>query len=173
MAEKAGPPRPYGSAIASLLRVLLRHWPHPPLAARRAALWLIFALILGALGVNKQLDLQTLLTDIARLIARYQGWYNQRQLVQVAFLFILASAGLVTALILYRIARGQLRDFRVALLGITLLIVFVFARAASFHHIDHLIGKELIGVRVNGLLELPGIILVGAAAFLRRRAARK
>jgi len=56
MAEKSGPRRPYGASIAALVRVLRRHWPNPPVVARRAALWLILSFLMFALGINKQLD---------------------------------------------------------------------------------------------------------------------
>ena len=38
--------------------------------------WSVLTVLMLLLGVNKQLDLQTLLNDIGRRIARSEGWYN-------------------------------------------------------------------------------------------------
>jgi hypothetical protein len=39
------------------------------------------------LGINKQLDLQTALTEFGRVLADNQGWYDKRQVVQVWFIW--------------------------------------------------------------------------------------
>jgi hypothetical protein len=49
---------------------------------RRA--WLAISALFLALGINKQLDLQSALTEAGRVLAHYQGWFEQRQLVQLA-----------------------------------------------------------------------------------------
>src|SRR6476659_1098397 len=49
---------------------------------RRA--WLAISVLFLFLGVNKQLDLQTALTEAGRYLAHYKGWYEQRQVVQLA-----------------------------------------------------------------------------------------
>ena len=45
--------------------------------------WLVLAVLLFVLGVNKQLDLQSWLTQFGRDSALSQGWYEQRQRVQI------------------------------------------------------------------------------------------
>lgn len=170
--EKSGPPRPYRQSVPAMVRVLIRQWPRPPVPARRAALWFGLAVLLFTLGVNKQLDLQSLLTDVGRVLAHDQGWYQQRRAVQVVFIAcvgLLGAGGLGAVLWL---ARGQLADFRLALAGMVLLTGFVLIRASSFHHVDALIGVRVAGIRLNGVLELGGITLVAVAAARRLRRAR-
>jgi hypothetical protein len=171
MVEKAGPPRPYRQAIGALWRVVRKHWPAPPAPARRAGLWLLLALLLAALGVNKQLDLQSLLTEIGRVTAIESGWYENRRAVQVGFI----GATLVTAALcvaaLWWLVRGHLRDFRLALGGMVLLLGFVIVRATSFHDMDSLIRASVGGITVNWVLELGGIALVAVAAAKRLRQA--
>ncbi|MCX4241091.1 hypothetical protein [Paraliomyxa miuraensis] len=171
MVEKAGPPRPYRHAIAALWRVVRRHWPRPPAPARRAGLWVLLAAILAVLGVNKQLDLQSLITELGRIAAIEGGWYEQRRPIQVGFIgaVLVAGAGLVVAL--GWLARGHLRDFRLALGGMVVLVTFVVLRATSFHHIDILIGTRVAGLELNWVLELGGISLVAVAAGRRLRQA--
>jgi hypothetical protein len=167
MVEKSGKPRPYRQAIPALLRVLKRHWPRPPGPARRAALWLVMGSLLFALGVNKQLDLQSLVTDLGRVLAHDQGWYQQRRTVQIAFIAIVGLIGAIGLGGVVWLARGQLADFRLALGGMVFLCAFVLARASSFHHVDILIHTEFVGVQLNWLFELTGIVLVGVAAGRR------
>lgn len=171
MVEKAGPARPYLKSIAALLRVVRRHFPRPPAPARRAALWLVLAMTLAMLGVNKQLDLQSLLTDIGRVMAHRDGWYEQRRTVQATFivLVLLGAAGGMAGLVW--LVSGHVADFRLALGGMLFLMVFVLLRASSFHGMDTLIGTSFAGVRVNWVLELSGIGIVGYAAARRLRQA--
>ena len=67
---------------------------------RRA--WRSISILFFFLGINKQLDLQTALTEAGRYLAYYQGWYEQRQLVQLAFIALIAViclASVITLLI--------------------------------------------------------------------------
>lgn len=171
MVEKAGPPRPYRQAIGALVRVVRKHWPDPPAPARRAGLWLLLAFVLLGLGINKQLDLQSLLTEIGRVTAIESGWYENRRAVQVGFIgaVLVTAAGCVVAL--WWFARGHLRDFRLALGGMVVLLGFVVVRATSFHDMDAFIREDLVGLEVNAVLELGGIALVAVAAAQRLRRA--
>lgn len=169
MVEKAGPPRPYRQAIGALWRVVRKHWPAPPAPARRAGLWLLLAFLLAALGVNKQLDLQSLLTEIGRVTAIESGWYENRRAVQVGFIgaTLVTAAAAVAAL--WWLVRGHLRDFRLALGGMVLLLGFVIVRATSFHDMDALIRSDVGGLELNWVLELGGIVIVAVAAGRRLR----
>ena len=48
--------------------------------------WRAISVMFIALGLNKQLDLQTAFTEIGRMVAVQQGWYGERQIVQVWFI---------------------------------------------------------------------------------------
>jgi hypothetical protein len=145
-------------------------------AARRArggerSFWWLVALGLLLLGVNKQLDLQTDLTDFFRAQAHAQGWYGARRAVQANFITALA---LVTIAILAGLAwltRRARAGVRMALAGVAVLGAFVLLRAASFHHVDRALAAQLGGTRLHLLVELGGIAVVafGALLSLRRR----
>ena len=47
--------------------------------------WIGTSILLVLLGLNKELDLQTVLTDTARYLAHYEGWYDYRRIVQGLF----------------------------------------------------------------------------------------
>lgn len=138
-----------------------------PGAERR--FWWALAVVLLLLGINKQLDLQTWLTQFARDRALADGWYAHRQVMQVIFIAWLATVGAV--LLRWLAARlGNLhRSTRLAAMGLLVLGVFVLMRAASFHHIDVLLSLNFSNVRVNAVLELSGIgvIIYAAGCYLR------
>ncbi len=136
--------------------------------------WATLAALMLFLGINKQLDLQSLLTQTGRDLAKAEGWYEVRQWVQLIFVVALAVGGLIGVHIFVRTARHRSSGLQVALAGCVLLGVFVLLRAASFHHVDRLIGLVIAGARLNTILELGGITIVasGAILALRRSAAR-
>lgn len=120
---------------------------------------------MAALTINKQLDLQSLLTALGRRVAQDGGWYDARRTVQRAFIIaiILAAGGVLGLMLLHlRRATGWVK---LAGVGLTFLIVFVTTRAASFHHMDAMIGAEWAGIRVNHVLELAGTTLIAVGAI--------
>ena len=143
-----------------------------PGICRQRIFWALASALLLALAVNKQLDLQSALTAAGRCLARAQGWYENRRVVQAAFILGLAVAGLVALLLLTRLLRGTLRHTGLALLGLVFVTMFVVVRAAGFHHMDALINTWIAGVKLNWALELPGPLIVLAAALRESRRGR-
>jgi hypothetical protein len=133
-------------------------------AGSNRRIWTAVSVILALLGVNKQLDLQSLLTQIGRDLARDEGWYEFRQRVQATFLVLLALATAGTAVMAIRICRGRGPAVAVGAIGMIFLLAFIFARALSFHAGDRLIRYELAGLRLNWILELGGIALIALGA---------
>lgn len=128
--------------------------------------WAILALLLLALAVNKQLDLQSAITAMGKCLARAQGWYGQRHVVQLAFLAAIAGGSVAVILISLWRLRQQLRRHVIALLGVVILLAFVMARALSFHHIDRLLGVSKLGVTNNFIFENAGLFLIAVNAIL-------
>ena len=48
-------------------------------AGRERGFWVATAIVMVLLGINKQLDLQSDLTDLARTAAHSEGWYVWRR----------------------------------------------------------------------------------------------
>jgi hypothetical protein len=141
------------------------------LARRERWFWWVAAGFMLALAVNKQLDLQTLLTLLARCHAQLTGWYDIRRIVQRDFILGVAACGVGVLALLTYLLRGILGRVGLALLGLGFVCVFVVVRAASFHHVDSLLGTWVFGIKMNWILELPGPILVAVVAGRRRRTA--
>lgn len=136
--------------------------------------WGLLALVTLFLAVNKQLDLQTALTATARCLAHAQGWYEQRRIVQLAFIAVFLGVTFAGLWIGGRSLRGNLRESGVALVGLVVLAGFVMVRAIGFHHVDALIGQRHLGVSANFVFENAGLVLIAlnAAAILMRRRVR-
>ena len=67
---------------------------------RRRRMWLGVGVLMAFLCINKQLDLQSLFTDVGRVLANREGWYGQRRAVQRWFVLAIAAAGATTFVIL-------------------------------------------------------------------------
>jgi hypothetical protein len=148
-------------------RVALRTPKFLAEARRERFVWQTLAVTMAVLGVNKQLDLQSAVTEIGRILARAEGLYGERRGLQVLFIAgiaVLAGAASVALLVL---SRSTSRQARTAILGAMLVFAFVVIRAASFHSIDIILGLTWLGLRVNWLAELSGIFLVLGAALSR------
>ncbi len=111
--------------------------------------WRAISVMFIALGINKQLDLQTAFTEIGRMVAFQQGWYGERQIVQVWFIIGIAVVCSLIAVTLLILARHAPAPAWLGLLGTTAVLAFVLIRAASFHHIDKFIGNRILGLRWN------------------------
>lgn len=134
-------------------------------------LWLILAVALLALGVNKQLDLQTTLTQFARVLARQEHWYSERRTVQLWFLLLLGFGALGLIVWIASSVRRLSPAAKGAAFGVLLLVLFVFTRAASFHHLDQWLRADAMGLRRGWVLELIGIWIIavsGAIAAMGR-----
>ena len=137
---------------------------------RQKYLWLGIACLLLFLGLNKQLDLQTLLTSIGRNIAYRDGWYRDRRAFQLVFVSVALVGGLATMFAMLFIYLRVIRQHLLAILGVCLLIVFILLRMSSFHHLDELFRVRLAGIKIYWVIEWAGIgLIVWNAKRLRKR----
>lgn len=139
-----------------------------PALRREWLLWRALSVMLAALGVNKQLDLQSALTEAARMLARSGGWYGERRGLQLAFVATVVLSALAAGVIALWATRRTSPPARLAVVGFGALLAFVVARAASFHHVDVAISQEWLGLRVSSLIELAALLALIAAARWQR-----
>lgn len=133
--------------------------------ALERAFWTISGVGLLFLAVNKQLDLQSFLTATGRCAAQLQDWYEMRRTVQIAFITVLIAASVIGGVSALWALRGTIRRTGVSIVGLVWITGFVLVRAAGFHHIDEVIGFQMMGLRLNWVFELGGIavFLLGCA----------
>jgi hypothetical protein len=141
-----------------------------PNAYKLQLAWGSLALGMALLGLNKQLDLQSLVTVIARQHALDHGWYQERRILQGWVVRGMPVVGLAVAAWVTWYMRKHLKHFALAAAGAIFLGVFIVIRASSFHRVDVFLGAEALGVRFNALLELSGIACVwwNARSFRRK-----
>jgi uncharacterized membrane protein len=151
----------YAAATFVCYRLRGRFSPNSDSVRRKERrFWGGMTAILLFLCLNKQLDLQTAMTEFLRSVAKRQGWYEVRYKFQVAFIAAMAIVLPLAAGILWVLARRLSLSAKYAGLGLIVLGVFVLVRAASFHHIDQLLGSRVLLLKTNWILELGGIAIV-------------
>ena len=133
-------------------------------------IWLAVTLGMAALCVNKQLDLQSLFTDIGRIASHHLGWYEQRRNFQKWFVpGVFAASAIFGGWFIWRY-KGFWGRHKLLTSGVLFLVTFIVIRAVSFHHFDSFLKVKLAGVKMNWALELGGIFLIGLAAARERPA---
>lgn len=142
---------------------------------RQVFLWRFLAVVLVLLCVNKQLDLQSLFTDVARYYFKQYGLYESRWFFQK----LLIASMLVVSVLIFILSTfvfwNILRPNILAIVGAIFLLAFIVVRASSFHHMDRLISATFIGFKMNWLLELTGLalIIINARSLLKRTPKKK
>lgn len=128
--------------------------------------WALLAVLLLFM-VNKQLDLQTALTAVAKCMAQAQGWYEARRPVQIGFAVavLLAVTLLIRALVKRAWARPAEAGF--ALAGLICLFGFVGLRAAQVHHLETGPLASLAPGEAIRVFEPIGILLIAGQAGRR------
>ncbi len=127
---------------------------------RQKWLWFgIFCLLL-ALGINKQLDIQTLLTRVAGSILYHNGLHEHKRVIQQGFIAGVTIFGIATLVALFIYFKQVAKQHRYAIIGICGLALFVVIRAASFNNVQLFFGSEYLSEHFNWVFELGGIALI-------------
>lgn len=130
--------------------------------------WLYLAIFLLFLGINKQLDLQSWFTETLKDSAQAHGWYEHRRPVQIAFIVVLGF-GMLFALITSRLFLANTwRNYKLTWVGVIFLCAFILMRAASFHHVDLLINHEILGLKLNVIIEIGAIFLIIVGTYFNK-----
>lgn len=164
-----GDPTPMGwftvAAYVATALLCARNVPRARAWPVEHRVWIALTALLVLLALNKQLDLQTWFTAAGRDLARADGWYEQRQVVQRAFIAALLVLSVLVVLVLQRLLGDAWKRYAAVSCGLALLLVFIVIRAATMHHVDRLLGTQVGLLRVNHLLELGAIAIVAIGAW--------
>jgi len=88
----------------------------------------------------------------------------------LGFLAAVVLLGVTGVLCCGLVLRRTFARTGLAVLGLGFVCLFVVVRAASFHHVDTLLGGLVLGLRISTLLEVTGPLMILAASV---RAARR
>jgi hypothetical protein len=130
----------------------------------RCPIWSLLAAMLMFLGVNKQLNLQTLLIVLGRRAAWAGGWYGRRRVAQAVFSAAFALLTGAAVFLLASRARTFFDENRFALGGVIVLAVFVLLRAVTINHGDDWFGVALHDDQWGWILEMSGSSLLAHSA---------
>lgn len=138
-------------------------------ADSRKVFWMMAAPMLVLLCISKFCDLSTMVSTMARQMAKTEGWYVHRRIFQI---FTILGTGVIGVSVVGYMAWRQ-RDlsnrYVGALFGMVYLVGFVVVRAISLHQIDSFLSLNVSGFSVNWLLENAGIACVCVAAYFTAR----
>lgn len=163
----------YAAAATAVCRVLkLGMVEHRHQGRDERWVWRVLLVGLVGLGINKQLDLQSALTEFGRITAYRQGWYENRLQVQQAFIAGMGILGLTVLAALAVLAWGTHPAALSALAGGLGLLAFVMIRAVSFHPVDRLLHASLAGLRFNWIIEMGALVWISMSAWRRAGAER-
>ena len=126
--------------------------------------WFAIAGLLLLLGLNKQLDLQTLFLQAGREIALAAGWYGERRRLQMVFVLVLGTVVLSSLLTLVWKQRRFFWQHPLTLPGSVLLVCYVLLRAAAIDPADEATELSLDHRRLMAGMELSGILCLALAA---------
>lgn len=140
---------------AWICRRVVFFWPTRKKDQSERRLWIVLGFLFLLLGINKQLDLQTLLFEVGKSMAHSNSWYAERRVVARGFLVLVALLATGGSLLLYRFVRHASEHAKIAAAGAVLLFGFIVVRAALFTKVSHVLGGrfhhgiELIGIAVS------------------------
>ncbi|HEY3856231.1 MAG TPA: hypothetical protein VGO67_17735 [Verrucomicrobiae bacterium] len=131
----------------------------------RAVVWWILAAGLVFLGINKQLNLQTLMIVIGRNISDAGGWYGERRKIQLIFAIVFGAFSFAALIWVWRKYGEFFRENPLMLAGAVILVLFVVMRSAS---INHVIALPIFGFKDDQwgwILEIMGSSFIAAGAL--------
>jgi len=128
----------YAALILLSWREVLRRKPAEKARGRalQQSFWIWLSLGVTAVGINKQLDLQTLMIDLGRRAARAEGLMQYRRVLQAGFAIAAAIAAIAMVGALWKLAKRASPSESLVIVGVCALIGFVVVRIATFNHIE-------------------------------------
>lgn len=132
--------------------------------------WVLLAVFLLFLGINKQLDLQTLFETCMKDWVKSHGWYARRRTLQIVFISTLGLGMIVVLVALRKRLANIWSQHKLVWLGLILLCIFILLRAATFNHIALWDQPIIWGLNLHFFLELGALITIIAGTFIQKPA---
>lgn len=132
--------------------------------SRIAAFWAIICLCMLLLAGGKAFDLQSLMADMLRSVARHSEWYEGRRPYQEIILILIAVTALAVGLVLGFRERRRRWDVKLAGFALVALLGLFGAQTVSLHGIDAAFQFSIFGLSAHGLAENAFILIIAASA---------
>lgn len=144
----------YGLAVITCARRSFLERRNTP-KGDESVIWFCLATVMLLLGINKQLDLQTLVIQVLRNLAGEEGWYDRRRVVQTVAVAIVAGSTIVFFAVVTKSLSCFIRRHLLVWVGCLLILSYVILRMAN---INHVIDDSYGGSSWLSALELGGLI---------------
>ena len=131
--------------------------------------WIFLAIFLLLLAINKQIDLQSWFMQVAKYTPIANGWYEYKEPIQIALISIAVLGILIVGVASRLYLLSSWRHYPLAWLGAILLFAIILMRAASYPDVDILINRDVLGIKINVILELGAVILIILGALLNKK----
>ncbi len=131
---------------------------------RDKVFWYSVCGIILFLSINKQLDIQMLITDIARTAAKEYQVYAVRKPFQIRIISFFTSMGISLFILLMILLRSCHRSVFLAIGGVFCLFSFLCLRLVSHHKVEAIFSRSVGVFTLFECLELLGILMVCCAA---------
>lgn len=155
---------------AALLCVRAATLGNAPSRSLDRNIWWVTAALLLALAILREFDLVARFIQALRDLARVEGAYGGRRIIQAEVIAAIALGGMIATGVLAWFTRQSDLLARIALLALAGEIAFLLIRAISLHQIDILLrGFALPGIRWNWIFELGGVGIIALAAMAYRQ----
>jgi len=139
----------------------------------RHFLWVCISLFILAMGINKQLDFQILLTMAGKTLAGNLNLMNRSRILwKTLAVGILFSAVIGGIIILYK-SRRILNKEKLTIGGVAILLFFTLTRVGSISQIRIAIILQYYVISRIHAVELLGLLIISLSLFLKFRNIRK
>jgi hypothetical protein len=117
------------------------------------------------LGIIKQYNLLSALTEIGRIVAKSGGWLEERGIIQSWAMVVVTGFFILAARRISDLPAKTIKQNMITVLGVAYLILFVIFRGISLHQFGTVLNLQIFGARVNWLAELLGIYWILFSSF--------
>jgi len=131
-------------------------------------LWLFLLILFLALGINKQLDIQTDMIAFFKEHFIRSGFLKYKTAFTISLVFSGVMFLIFSAWVFKRIVPGVMRRYRFIGVGLVLLFAFLFARILTF---NFTLGMDVLrfAQKTTAYLELPAQLLILLGIFSQRK----
>lgn len=121
---------------------------------------------------NTHLDLHGLVWTIGRCLAHAQGWYQNRQEVQILLLLGLAWVTVLLLLVVLAVFGRNIAGNLVLTLGVAIALGFTVVKGISYSALTGMVNRKVGPFPIADYIEYSGIVLATLAAAGRLWAMR-
>ena len=127
------------------------------------------AAVLVILLISRFFNINDLITNETRMLAKNENWYNERRPLQMLFVCMIFISAIMLFLIMEKKSGIIWKLYSMFFTGIILLTGFIVISAASYHPVDQLLRKQLVGIRYSRIIEFVIIVWIIISISISKR----